>query len=92
MTTDREKQAGAHPAGQSELVERLGLRYERHFKMNHLIKGIAALLLTFSIFPVSYYTMLYGWGLSPQNMTMIVFGYAWMILIPIVCEAIKLKP
>lgn len=44
------------------------------------MKVLIILIFTLSIVPVAIFTMIYGWGLQPQNWGWIAFGYLWMLI------------
>ncbi|MFA6125457.1 hypothetical protein [Sphingomonas sp.] len=54
------------------------------------MKELIMLLITLCVIPVSIFTMIYGWGLTPQNWGWIAFGYLW-ILIPGIVSAVMTK-
>ena len=43
---------------------------------------IAAVLNAFFIIIISFFCMIYGWGLEPQNLGIIFGGYASVLIIP----------
>ena len=53
------------------------------------MKVLLILILTLGVIPVSIISMMYGWGLEPENWGWIAFGYFWMVITPMVVEAIK---
>jgi len=48
------------------------------------MKAFIVLFFALSIIPVSIFTMIYGWGLTPSNWGWVAFGYTWMIIPSIV--------
>ena len=53
------------------------------------MKVFLPIVLTLGLIPISLITMIYGWGLEPQNWGWITLGYVWMIGTPIIVEAMK---
>ena len=43
---------------------------------------LGKLFIGLSIIPVSILSMIYGWGLSPENWWWIAGGYVWLFLAP----------
>ena len=48
------------------------------------MKEFICFIIFIGIIPVSYYTMVNGWGLEPKSMEWVLFGYAFMMLTPII--------
>jgi len=44
------------------------------------MKSLTAFAACISIYVVSYYSMVNGWGLEPVNMGWVVCGYLWVFL------------
>ena len=53
------------------------------------MKALIVLLLALTVVPVSIITMMWGWGLTPQNWGWIAFGYVWMIVPTLVAKAVE---
>ena len=44
------------------------------------MKVLISFIFMLSIIPVSIFTMIYGWGLEPENWGWISFGYLWTMI------------
>ena len=51
-------------------------------------KLTAVLAITASIFVLSYFTMIHGWGLDPVDHRWIMAAYIWTALAPAITQAI----
>jgi len=47
------------------------------------------LVIWLSVIAVSIITMIYGWGLNPENWGWICFGYLWMVIAPMIIKALN---
>ena len=53
------------------------------------MKMILVILSGISVVIVSLTTMVFGWGIEPENWGWIAFGYVWLIVAPMITESIK---
>lgn len=53
------------------------------------MKGLAVLVLLFSVAIVSILSMIHGWGLEPKSWGWIIAPMIWMVFVQVISEGLK---